>query len=221
MTALSTRSLAIALTLATVGVAGCGLKGSGNPKTETREVEPFHAVDLGGTFELVVHVDPANEQKLEVSGDDNIVPVISTKVSGGTLDVEIDGANLVRPKTPMKIEVWVPNLDEVEVSGSADVDVEGLHGERFELDVSGSADSDLSGTVDTLVVNVSGSGEVEARALMAKDVEVDISGSGKAEVFASDSLDADVSGSGRVRYWGDPGVNSSVSGSGKVTPGSG
>lgn len=209
-----------AVTLAAaLALTGCGLKGSGTPHTEVREVETFDAIEIGGTFDLVVHIDPSVEQKLEVSGDDNIVPVIETDVRGGTLEVGIDGVSLVRPKTPMKIEVWTPALDAVEVAGSADVDIEGLHGERFELEVAGAADADLSGSVERFELDVAGSGDVSARALEAAIVEIDIAGSGSARVFASESLHADVAGSGKVRYWGKPAtVTSDVAGSGTIQP---
>lgn len=187
--------------------------------TESRDVEAFDSIEIGGAFELIVHVDPTATQRVEVSGDDNIVPKVTTKVSGGELDVEI-GAGMVRPKLDMKIEVWVPALTGLEASGAADITVEGLHGERFDLDLSGASETTLRGEVDLFEVDLSGASDLDARDLHAKIVELELSGAGDAEVWASDRLDADVSGAGDVRYFGDPKeVKQDVSGAGSITPG--
>jgi hypothetical protein len=205
---------------ALLGLSGCMLKGSGVEMTETREVDAFDSIDIGGTFVLVVHVDPAATQKVVVSGDDNIVPKITTTVSDGELDVKID-IGMFRSKLDTKAEIWVPSLTALSASGANQITVEGLHGEEFELDLSGAAEGTLSGTVDRFDLDSSGASNLDARELHAKVAEVDISGAGDAKVWASDKLDADVSGAGSVHYWGDTKeVHEDVSGAGSVSPGS-
>lgn len=210
------RSL-FALPLALTLVSGCGLRGSGTPATELREVESFDKIDLGGAFNLIVHVDPGNPQKLEITADDNILPKIEATVSGGELDVGFGSVSFVRPKLPIEVEVWVPTLSKVDISGAAEVQIDGLHGERFVLELSGASDSSLSGAVDRLEVDISGAGELDARQLHAKVVELELSGAGEAEVFASERLDVDISGAGEVGYWGSPAtVNQDISGAGSL-----
>lgn len=210
-------TFAVGLTL--VLGAGCSLRGSGTPMTESRDIEAFDSIEIGGAFELIVHVDPTATQRVEVSGDDNIVPEVTTKVSGGELDIEI-GAAMVRPKLDMKIEVWVPALTGLEASGASDITVAGLHGERFDLDLSGASETTLRGEVDLFEVDLSGASDLDARELHAKIVALELSGAGDAEVWASDRLDADVSGTGDVRYFGGPKeVKQDVSGAGSITPG--
>ena len=89
-------------------LTGCGLKGSGVEATEKRELETFNAISIDGGFILIAHVDPATTQRVEVRGDDNIVPEVVTTVTDGTLELTIDQW-LVRPKINTTIEVWVPN----------------------------------------------------------------------------------------------------------------
>lgn len=212
---LSTSALAAALVL-----PACTLHGSGTQAKEVRELQPFDRVDLGGAFELRVHVDPKVEQKVELSADDNILEGIGTQVSGTELEITMEQWK-VRPKQPMLIEIWVPALAEIDASGAADIQVEGLHGERFELDVSGAAKAVLDGSVDQFILDSSGASEVEARALEAKTVKLELSGAGEAEVFASEELDVDLSGAAKVRYWGEPeSVSEDVSGAGSIEPGS-
>jgi hypothetical protein len=214
---LSSTTLAAVLAF---GLTGCSLRGSGTPMTDRRDVEAFDSIEVGGAFELIVHVDPAAAQRVEVSGDDNIVPEITTTVSGGELEIGIEHG-MVRPKLDMKVEVWVASLAGLEASGASDITVEGLHGENFDLDLSGASDSRFSGSVDRFEIDLSGASDLDARELHAKIVDLELSGAGDAEVWASDRLDAEVSGAGNVRYFGSPKeVHQDVSGAGNITPGS-
>jgi hypothetical protein len=216
------RRLSIPAVLGLVGalsLGACTLRGSGTEQIDQRELDSFHAIDLGGAFELVVHVAPESTQKVVVSSDDNIVPRILTTVSGGELDLSVDHW-MVRPQHEMKVEIWVPSLTKIDASGASKIQVDGLHGELFELELSGASDSTLSGIVDRFVVESSGATELDARGLEAKTVELELSGAGNAEVLASERLDAEVSGAGNVRYFGEPTqVTKDVSGAGSVEPG--
>jgi hypothetical protein len=217
----STTFAAAVLALSSLSLVGCSLRGSGTAMTESRDVEAFDSIEIGGAFELIVHVDPTATQRVEVSGDDNIVPEVTTTVSGGELDIEFERNGMVRPKLDLRVEIWVPSLAGVEASGASEITVEGLHGERFELDLSGASDTNLRGSVDLFEVDISGASDLDARELHAKNVELELSGAGNAEVWASDRLDADVSGAGNVRYFGSTNaVHENVSGAGSVTPGS-
>ncbi len=201
-------------------LAGCGLRGSGVAGSETREVESFDAIEIDGGFILIAHVDPATKQRVELRGDDNIVPEVVTKVSEGALELTIDHW-LVRPKIDMTVEVWVPSLSKIAVSGAADMTVDGLHGERFELAISGASSSKLSGMVNEFEVTSSGANTLHAEELQAKRVKISVSGAGDSEVWATEQLDATVSGAGNVRYHGEPpDVQKDVSGAGSVDPAS-
>ena len=213
------KSLRALTVLGALGLSACTLRGSGVEATEVRDIEAFDTIELGGVFDLTVHVDPNVKQKLEIRADDNILDKIVTKVSGGELEVSIDHW-MVRPKQTIKLDIWVPELAEIDASGASDIEVFGLHGERFELDVSGAAEVELDGNVEHFVIDSSGASEVDAKHLEAKTVEVELSGAGDLSVFASENLDVDVSGAGDIRYFGDPAnVSKDISGAGKVEPG--
>lgn len=212
----TTRSIPLVLFL----LSACGLRGSGTPATQTRELDGFQKIDLGGAFELVVHVDPAAPQKVEVTADDNIVEHVETTVADGELDVRMDDVGAIRPKTAMRVEVWVPALAAINGSGASDIDVEGLHGETFTLAISGTSDTTLQGTVERFEVNISGAGELNAKGLKASDVELKLSGAGDATVTVEDSLDVKISGAGEVTYFGEPSMLfKEISGAGSLEKG--
>jgi hypothetical protein len=196
------------------------VRGSGTPATQTRELESFDRVDLGGAFELVVHVEPGVAQKVEVTADDNIVDNVDTSVSGRELDVTIEDITLLRPKTDIRIEVWVPSLLAIDASGAAELDVEGVHGESFTLELSGASDSTVRGTIDRFEVEISGAGDLNARDLHAKSVMLELSGAGEASVWASETLDVEISGAGDVTYFGNPpNITQEISGAGSMKAG--
>jgi hypothetical protein len=208
----------LALSLFASMLAACGERGSGTPATELREVEGFDKIEVSGACDLIVHVEPGVAQKVEVTADDNIVGKITTTVSGGELDIGRDSdVKLLRPKTPIRVEVWVPALLAIEASGASVIAVGGLHGEHFELSSSGASHSTLRGAVDRLDISASGAGSISAQDLQAKSVFVDISGAGQAKVWASEALDVRISGAGNVTYWGSPAsVTEKISGAGSL-----
>ncbi len=200
---------ALALLLAS---AGCGKKGSGVKKEEVREVGAFTAVSIEGAMRLNVVIGPA--QKVVISGDDNIVPDVVTKVDGDKLVIETEGS--YRTELPLTATVTVPKLTALEISGASKGNVKGITGDNFSVEVSGAAKVTLAGTVNKLAVEVSGAAKIEAAGLKAHDVAVESSGASKIETHAERSLTAKVSGAGSVRYKGSPTVTKDVSGAASI-----
>jgi hypothetical protein len=218
MTSLTVDTRVLALPLVALLLPACGLRGSGTPATEVREVESFDRIEISGACDLVVHVEPGIAQKVEVTADDNIVGKITTTVSGGELDIGRDSdVKLLRPKTPIRVDVWVPALLAIEASGASVIAADGLHGESFELSSSGASHSTLRGVVDRFGIEASGAANINAKELQAKSVSVELSGAGEAKIWASETLDVEISGVGEVHYWGNPAsLSEKISGAGKL-----
>jgi carbon monoxide dehydrogenase subunit G len=121
--------------------------------------------------------------------------------------------------TELHVDVTVPTLDEVTLSGSGRIAVADVAADDFTVTLSGSGSVDASGTADRLTVTVSGSGDAELGSLVTRAAHAVVSGSGRIVLDAAESLDASVPGSGAIVYAGDPNVTSSITGSGVVTRG--
>jgi hypothetical protein len=204
-------------TIALVVLAGCswiggGVAGSGKATSEVRTVGNFQAIEVGGA--LGVDVAMAAEPRVEISGDDNLVPLVTTEVKSGKL--EIGTRKNMRPSVPLVARVAVPQISGLEVSGSSVVTLHELRGDRLSLEVTGSATVRGDGTVQQLDIEVSGSGGLTLDRLNAERATVTISGSGSVTVAASKSLDVHISGSGLVTYTGNPEVKQDISGSGRL-----
>ena len=200
--------------------AGCqffggGERGSGKPKTETRDVGAFSKVRVEGSLSADITVGGA--KLVELSGDDNIVPLVLTEVAAERL--RIAPSKPIRPKLDLTARITAPTLAAVSASGSTAIKLRGVQSDAFVLDTSGSARVTAAGSAHKLDINVSGSASIDTKELKAQAVSIQLSGSGELDVFATDVLDVHISGSGKVRYYGNPrDVRKSISGSGTLEP---
>lgn len=197
------------------GIFGSGERGSGDAETEVREVDSFDRIKIDGSTDVFVTV--GEEQSVSVTTDDNLLEYIETRVRGRhTLLVTSRGS--YRSRCGVRVDVTVPELTSVRISGSGDADIEGLNGGMFEIDISGSGDVIVEGRVDEVEINIEGSGDVDARDLIATDAYVRIAGSGDVDVYAAESFDGNVYGSGDIDFYGRPEhVSRHVSGSGDIS----
>src|SRR6478672_12019098 len=99
-------SIACLLMVASCRYVGRGVRGSGNRKTERRELAPFKSVDSSGAYE--VNIVCQQTQSFEIEGDDNILPIIKTEVANGVLSIHGDEAYNV--SKPIAVRISVPDL---------------------------------------------------------------------------------------------------------------
>jgi hypothetical protein len=198
------------------GIATPTVRGSGVVQTESRDVSGFSEVWLSGSGEVRVDVGPA--ESLTVEAEDNILPLLETRVSGRRLTLGTKPNVNPSPTRPIRYVVTTKDLTAIGVSGSGKFFVTGVDTRRLSAEISGSGSAKLSGRADEVSLDVSGSGDYDAAGLACRTADVHISGSGSAVVNAKDRVSAHVSGSGSVRYLGSPAVDQHVSGSGAVTP---
>ena len=210
-------------------------KGSGKVETQVRDLDTFTKIDLSGASNLEI-ICGSEEQKVEVVADDNLVNLIETEVTDGTLHITSVGAMPMGSST-FDLRIHIKQLDELIVSGAGTVNIKNLDNEKtrislsgagnvkmedvkcgtLSLDSSGAAKVNAGGECEEVNIDLSGAGGVNLKELKAKIVNISISGAGGADVYASDSLNVDISGMGKVTYYGDPkNVKKQVSGVGSL-----
>ena len=203
---------------------------------ETRTVDAFAEINLGGSARVVVK--QGSPQSVVVEASPEALAEFETKVSGGTL--RLGNRNQMgnyKDRGPVTVYITAPTLNGLRVGGSGKMEVEGpLKADAMKLGVSGSGslrvpqlaatslETAISGSGDLLVggnctrqeVRISGSGGVKARELKSEVCQVRISGSGDAHVYASRTADATISGSGSVYVAGGAQLSSTTHGSGRI-----
>ncbi|MGE4561220.1 MAG: head GIN domain-containing protein [Desulfobulbus sp.] len=198
----------------TGNVSGC-VQGSGSAKKESRSLSNFHALEVEGAY--TVRIACQKDQSVEISADDNLLPVILTEVQDGIL--RVTSKKSICASAPMTLTISVETLDLIRSSGANEFQVQNLKGDALEVELSGSSTMTLDGTVDELDAKIDGASGLVAGKLKAQQVSVAISGAGSAEVHAGKRLQGDISGVGSIRYAGQPSeVVRNITGWGDITP---
>jgi Putative auto-transporter adhesin, head GIN domain len=199
------------------GSSSSTMQGSGVAATQARDVAPFEAVELSGSNNVAIRV--GGEQSVVVRADDNLIDRVTTEVDEGTLVIGNTPGSF-STESPMSVDVTVPSLSALKLSGSGNIVVDGVDAKSLAVDLPGSGTLTGSGTATQLEVSVGGSGVVRLTDLVATHARAAVGGSGSIFLVATDSLDASVSGSGAIVYLGSPTtVTKNVTGSGAITGG--
>lgn len=209
----SPRSLLILpIAAATLALTGCIGIDAGPTTTQARDVDAF--TRLKAEDEVDVNLRVGESRRLRVRAGEKVIDDVRTEVRGGTLYVGYDGPSIREGR--LLVEVSAPAVEALDITGAADVRVEGLDADAFDIRVSGAGDVEAAGRVRSLALEISGAGDADLAQLAANDARVELSGSGDAEVRASGLLDADVRGAGDLAYRGAPRLREHVTGQGEI-----
>ena len=177
-----------------------GIKGSGNIKTETRNLIGFKAIEAGNAFNL--EIDAQSSFGVTVEADDNLIEHVKTELSGDTLKIYNEGN--ISSQSPIKIKISMPKIDEADISGASDATIINVSNEFLKLNVSGASKIKISGESKNLDLKASGASRIDAEQLTVDNANVNASGASNAVVSASNEVKAQASGASKIRYTGEP-----------------
>jgi hypothetical protein len=227
---------AIAIGALVLSACGTGLVvGSGNQVTEEREISDVEGVALSFIGDL--RITQGDEEKLVITGDDNVVPLVTTEVRDGVLNIGSKSTLSIPMVTELRYDLTVRDLNSLRlsgagnaqmdgldtgdfaaaVSGAGNLEVRNLKANRVSANLSGVGNVELSGEASRQAVTLSGAGSYAGGDLETGAADVSLSGLGNATVWATESLNATISGAGNIEYYGDPDVTSRISGLGNVS----
>jgi hypothetical protein len=222
----------------TYNVDGLGsVHGSGVAKTETRTLPEFTMVQVDYPAEIVIQ--QGDTQSVTVEADDNLLPQLSTRVSGSVLYVENSESihsKRVNPTMPVRINITVKKLTEVNFPIAGNVRIENFQTDALkvrvdgagklvlyhvtvgslDIELDGAGDITADGTADNLTVDISGVGSFKGADLSTQSAQVTINGTGSATMWVANELTVNINGVGSVNYYGSPQVHESVGGLGTV-----
>ena len=227
--------------LAVALLSACGLPmrftevhGSGKLETEERRISGITSVELSGIGTLII--EQGDEEKLEITAEDNLMKYLETKTVGSNLSLGIQEFVDIHPTEDIIFHLSIKDLSGIETSGLGNVEVskletddlwleisgtgsmviEDLQADSLDLEISGMGDVDLSGSVDYQDIEISGTGSYSAGNLFSDRTDIEISGTGDALVWTAKSLNLDMSGMGSLEYYGEPKISSDISGMGSL-----
>src|SRR5262245_26822325 len=135
--------LATPAAIAALALAGCSLADDGPRTSQTRDVATFTRIDNRDSVDLRLHV--GEPQRVRVSAGEKVIRDVHTEVHNGTLEVTFDHHGILGGD--VVVDASVPRLTGIDVSGSGDVDADGIDADAFDLRSEGSADIALRGRV--------------------------------------------------------------------------
>jgi len=174
-------------------------RGDGKVVSEERTIIEFVSVVLNGTGDINIY--PGKRYNGEryaviVTTDSNIQDDIQVNEKNKCLYIN-NKKNYSFDPTKLIIDVYLPELNEVELVGAGDIYIDGGSANKFDI-------------------TLSGVGSINARQFQAKDVNVNLSGVGDIKTWATSNLTGKLSGVGDISYRGNPAVNIKISGVGSV-----
>ena len=192
---------AIALAAALL-LGACSRPANEGPlRSESRSVGDFHSVNVRGAANASIQVGPA--ASLTISAGENTLQNLTTTVREGMLIVEQKKGWWLSHGN-VELQITLPVLQEVVISGAGNADITDARGESLELSLQGAGNLVAKGEIGTLAVNINGAGNANLGGLRARAAKVVVNGTGNVSVHATEELDAVVNGVGSVRYIGTP-----------------
>jgi Putative auto-transporter adhesin, head GIN domain len=211
----------MAVLVALLLVTGCvfnlgnsGVKGSGIVKTESRSVTGFSSIDFKS--EGKVMVQQTGKESLTINAEDNLLPLLETRVADHILYLGTVNDVDINPTKPIEFIMEVKSLENFNMTGVGSIEAKGIQGKKLTIDLTGVGNMAIEGSADSLDLRLNGIGSYRGDRFKTKQATVHSDGVGSAVINVSDQLDASVSGVGSVEYIGSPKVQKSGQGMGNI-----
>jgi len=219
-----------------ISVTGCifdlvnTVQGNGNVVTDKRHTEPFTRLKAGAG--LKVYITQGEEESIKVIADENLMEVIVTECSDGTLKVYAK-ANIRNAKSK-EVHIVYSDMDvlsvssachlkgenkmvtdeiEINTSNGGDLELE-IDAQMIDMNVSSGGKAWLKGNTEKLVADASSGGILRARELITQDANVSASSGGNARIYIEGKADLRASSGGNIRYSGKASIKNISSSSG-------
>lgn len=195
-------------------LGGSGVRGSGIVQTESRSVSGFSSIVFNS--EGKVTVQQTGKESLTISAEDNLLPLLETRVADRVLYLGTVNNVDINPTKPIEFVMEVKGLESFKMTGVGSIEAKGIHGKRLAIALTGVGNMTIEGSADSLDLSLDGVGSYQGDRFKTKQATVRSEGVGNAVINVSDQLDVSVSGVGAIEYIGSPKVQKSGRGLGEV-----
>lgn len=185
-------------------VLSVGLTSNGYARNtiKTFDLSGFDRIELSTSADLIVTI--ADDYSIIVTGDERRIERMEFDLSGNQL--EINGRSRFggfwgrNNDGYVKIEITMPDIEEMVVNGSGDGEIIGVDNDELSLNINGSGDLYVTGKSESVEIEINGSGDIEMDEITGDDVFIEINGSGNVEFNGGtcDRLEIEIDGSGDI-----------------------
>ncbi|MFP4691824.1 MAG: head GIN domain-containing protein [Bacteroidales bacterium] len=198
------------------------VEGSGEVRTERREIAPFNRVSVAGN--LTLHVMQDENRQLEVQADDNLLEFVVTEVEDGKLIVSLDQP--VRNNEQLDVYIRIPELEELSVSRGAQAFAENpitgaylshtlqagakstlnLQVDSLDIKARAGAIARLAGRADIMNIYSTAGAIIYAGELLVENCEIDASAGSLNYLHVTGMLSGQARYGALVHFEGNPGI---------------
>ncbi|MFC1743290.1 head GIN domain-containing protein [Candidatus Riflebacteria bacterium] len=176
------------------------VKGNGVLAKEKKTLSQFSSINAGGAYQIEIKCNA--KQKVELSGDSNLLPLVKIEVEKGVL--MISNERSILPKLPLIINLSCKDIKKLYLHGASKTRFFSLHNEKLEVVLNGAGTLEGEGKTTELLLTSSGAARISLQNLLSKKAHITLQGASKASVFANEELNVTIYGVGRVNYFGNP-----------------
>jgi len=212
------------------------VRGSGNIKTQTVDVSDFNSVSLENSGD--VYIEQGSTESVTVEADDNILPLLETKVIGKELVLTTKPNTSIDPSRKIVYRITTKDLSGISLKGSGDFYVSPIESDSMDISVDGSGNIKIDDlATGKLSIRLNGSGNIGIDKVTATSTDASINGSGDIQLagqsptqeisfngsgnylagdLESKSVDIHIPGSADVTVWATDELKAQINGSGTV-----
>ena len=186
-------------------------------------IADFKALEVGKNF--LLNIRQGDEYKVTISGDEEVVNSVTVENQGQVLVVgyEDDRFRLRSQRQQVEIEVIMPQLEEIKISGACKAFVDHFDSDDIKIEIRGAAEAEmelknkvvdlrmtgasklsLEGSSELMKVSMKDGSILNALDYRVSDMEIDTEGASSAKIHVTNSLNADAGGASNIEYKGDP-----------------
>lgn len=190
-----------------VSLSGCfiGIPGSGDPATETFDINaPVESFVVTNFVDVEIRVGEPGSG--ELTCDDNLLQYLETPFNEGELRLRTQPGVNLNPLVDCQLLLTIPSVEGIGVTGSGSIRSSDPLSTLINARSSSSGDIELTEAGgDTFTASVSGSGSIQVTSVLSPfEVVAETSSSGSVELGAiqADAVTAELSGSGDIELVG-------------------
>jgi hypothetical protein len=174
-------------------------QGSGTVASQSRTVDPFHAISAAQGVRVEIASGPT---AVTVTTDDNLLGHVTTTVSDGVLTIDLTGSFQTHHAPKVVVAMATPP-DGLAASTGATIDAKDLGGAALAVSSSTGATVHGAGKVDALRVSASTGATADLRDLQATTADVDVTTGSTARINVSGAVTGSCTTGSTVRLHGD------------------
>ncbi|MCC3861351.1 head GIN domain-containing protein [Pseudemcibacter aquimaris] len=187
---------------AAISMAAIAAPANAEDRKLITDIDDFIEVQLNTSSD--VHITIEDEYSIELVGDADAIEKMVLKRRSDALQINSKSSGWFGfgrgNSGSVTVFITMPDLEELEINGSGNVEINDLDNDQIELSINGSGDIFMKGSSNQVTIDINGSGDVELDEITGDDVEIDIHGSGNVDIDGGtcNSMEIDINGSGDV-----------------------